>query len=74
MNCISYVGLLLYRKTTDDLSLAIFIGTLVGAFLQVPLALERCSSADGGNPEADLAHHIAPQTESGRTAGAEVGG
>jgi len=24
----------------------------------VPLALERCSSADGGNPEADLANHI----------------
>ncbi|CAE7497600.1 PRKG1 [Symbiodinium sp. CCMP2456] len=26
---------------------------------KVPLALERCSSADGGNPEADLANHIA---------------
>ncbi|CAE7843641.1 unnamed protein product, partial [Symbiodinium necroappetens] len=24
----------------------------------VPLALERCSSADGGGPEADLANHI----------------
>ncbi|CAJ1410925.1 unnamed protein product [Effrenium voratum] len=24
----------------------------------VPLALERCCSADGGNPEADLANHI----------------
>ena len=26
---------------------------------KVPLALERCSSADGGGPEADLANHIA---------------
>ena len=31
--------------------------------LQVPLALERCSSADGGNPEADLANHIVKTSE-----------
>ena len=29
---------------------------------EVPLALERCSSADSGNPEADLARHIEPRT------------
>ena len=34
---------------------------------QVPLALERCSSADGGNPEADLANHIVKTSENRRT-------
>ena len=43
------------------LALQISIAVSCG-LLEVPLALERCSSADSGNPEADLARHIEPRT------------